>query len=145
MSLEWRRGDYLVSTDRARLDVGLIHSVLATSYWAEGRPKEVVETSVAHSLCFGVYFGREQVGFARVISDYATFAYLADVFIVEAHRGRGLGAWLVEMVLTCPSLESCRWTLFTKDAHGLYERFGFERSPSPERLMRRQALRDRPL
>ncbi|MDQ3397963.1 MAG: GNAT family N-acetyltransferase [Deinococcota bacterium] len=145
MRLEWQREDYLISTDKARLDLNIIHGFLVTSYWAEGRFKEAVEKSVAGSLCFGVFKSDAQAGFARVITDYATLAYLADVFVLEPHRGRGLGRWLVETVLTYPPLQTCGWTLFTKDAHDLYRRFGFDPSTAPERLMRRQALRDKPL
>ncbi len=131
---------YIISTDKAKLDVPLIHTFLTTSYWAEGRTFKAVTAAIRGSLCFGVYEGDAQVGFARVITDYATFAYLADVFILEAHRGHGLGKRLLETVLTHPELRTCNWTLFTRDAHGLYESFGFERSVNPERLMRRKAV-----
>lgn len=131
---------YAISTDKTKLDRVLIHSFLTSSYWAEGRTYEVVDASVEGSLCFGVYAGEAQVGFGRVISDYATFAYLADVFILEAHRGKGLGKRLLEAIFTYPDLQTCSWTLFTKDAHSLYEQFGFERLADPERLMRRRSV-----
>lgn len=140
---------YTVSMDKARLDMALIHRVLSTSYWAEGRTLETVGASIDGSLCFGVYgdiCGDEvQVGFARVITDYATFAYLADVFVVKAHQGKGLGKRLVGTVLRHPGLQTCSWALFTKDAHALYARFGFERPTAPERLLRRRSVEALPL
>ena len=134
---EWRRGDYRISTDPSRLDLATIHGFLAgRSYWAAGRPAEVVRRSIENSLAFGLYRGDEQVGFARVITDYATFAWLADVFVLEAERGRGLGKWLVETVLAHPQLAGLRrWVLATKDAHELYRRFGFAELLRPERWM----------
>jgi len=137
---EWRRGEYLISTDRARLDVGLVHKFLSeSSYWATGRPREVVERSIEHSLAFGVYQeGERQIGFARVITDYATFAWIADVFIVDEFRGRGLGQWLSEVMISHPELQGFRrWVLATKDAHELYRRVGFLELKSPERWMER--------
>lgn len=134
-----------ISTDKTRLDRALIHRFLTSSYWAQGRSREVVDASIEGSLPFGVYQGDAQVGFARVITDYATFAYLADVFILEAHRGRGLSKRLVRAVLEHPPLRTCSWTLFTKDAHGLYEPFGFKRPSEPERLLRRKSLSAQPL
>jgi GNAT superfamily N-acetyltransferase len=126
MSREWRRGEYLISTDGSRLNLGVIHDFLSTSYWAAGVPEDVVRRSVENSLVFGVYRGEEQVGFARVVTDYATFAYLADVFVLEAHRGRGLGKWLIEVVLSHPDLRGLRrWMLATGDAHELYRKYGF--------------------
>lgn len=131
---------YTVSTDKTKLERGLIHAFLTTSYWAEGRSRALVDAAIDGSLCFGVDAGDEQVGFARVVTDYATSAYLADVFIVEAHRGHGLSKRLLREVFGCPDLQTCAWTLFTRDAHGLYEQFGFERSRNPERLMRREPV-----
>jgi GNAT superfamily N-acetyltransferase len=125
-----------VDTDPRRLDIGLIHAFLAESYWAKGVPIDVVRRSIVHSLCFGLYEGERQVGFARVVSDRATFAYLADVFVVESHRGRGLARLLMKAVVTHPELQGLRrWMLATRDAHGLYERFGFTPLPAPERFM----------
>jgi nitroimidazol reductase NimA-like FMN-containing flavoprotein (pyridoxamine 5'-phosphate oxidase superfamily)/GNAT superfamily N-acetyltransferase len=130
---------FLISTDAARLDLGVIHNFLSTrSYWAEGVPREVVARSLANSLCFGIYAGTQQVGFARVISDYATFAYLADVFIIESYRGRGLSKALMETIKAHPHLQDLRlWTLRTVDAHGLYRKFGFVEPRHPERQMER--------
>ena len=121
MSREWQRDEFTISTERARLDVALIHEFLSeSSYWAQGRPREVVERSIEHSLCFGLYHGERQVGFARVITDYATFAWIADVFVIEEFRGRGLAQWLCEVMLAHPELQRLRrWVLATKDAHEL--------------------------
>ncbi len=134
------RDEYEISSDRKRLDLGLIHDFLANhSYWARGIPLEVVKRSLDHSICFGVFHREVQVGFARVITDSATFAYLGDVFILESHRGKGLGKWLVGTVLGHPELAGLRMiSLGTRDAHGLYERYGFKRIADTglvERLM----------
>ena len=127
---------FVVDTDPERLDVALIHTFLASSYWAKGVPIEVVRRSIANSLCFGLYEGDRQVGFARVVSDRATFAYLADVFVVESHRGRGLARLLMEAVVAHPELQGLRrWMLATRDAHGLYARYGFTSLPAPQRFM----------
>ncbi len=125
--MEWRRGEYLISTDVERLDVDLIHRFLSEeSYWAQGIAREVVERSIENSICFGLYDASEQMGFARVITDRAAFAYLADVFVLPGHRGRGLGKWLIETVLSYPDLQNLRrFFLGTADAHSLYERYGF--------------------
>jgi GNAT superfamily N-acetyltransferase len=125
-ALAWKRGPFEVDTDRQRLDVATIHGFLSTSYWARGIWRDVVERSILGSLCFGVYDGAAQVGFARVISDCATYAYLADVFVVESHRGRGLAKWLMACIKGHPDLQGLRrWSLATRDAHGLYRQFGF--------------------
>jgi GNAT superfamily N-acetyltransferase len=134
--VEWERGQWLVSTDPARLDTDTIHSFLARSYWAAGVPREVVERGIRHSLCFGVFDGDDQIGFARVISDRATFAYLADVFILESHRGRGLAVWLMECIKAHPDLQGLRrWILGTRDAHGLYRKIGFQPLAEPSIYM----------
>ena len=135
----WERGDYLISTDRSRLDVELIHDFLSrTSYWASGRTLEVVQRSIENSLAFGVYKENHQVGFARVVTDYATFAWVADVFVLTEHRGRGLSKWLMEVMLSHRRLQGFRrWVLATKDAHELYARFGFIPMHRPERWMER--------
>jgi GNAT superfamily N-acetyltransferase len=126
----WTRGEYTVSTDPARLDLDVIHRFLTRSYWAEGRPRERVAQSIAHSLPFGLYDRSGQVGFARVVTDYVVVAYLSDVFVLEAHRGRGLAKWLVDLVMHTPELRAIRrWILGTRDAHGLYRRFGFADPP----------------
>ncbi|HEY7123554.1 MAG TPA: GNAT family N-acetyltransferase [Ktedonobacterales bacterium] len=138
MIQEWRRGEYTVSTDKQRVDLDVVHSYLSSAYWCEGIPREIVQRSIEHSLVFGVYKGAEQVGFARIISDLATFAYLGDVFILEAYRGQGLSVWLMECIVAHPDLQGLRrWTLFTRDAHGLYEKVGFKRATTAERLMER--------
>jgi GNAT superfamily N-acetyltransferase len=129
---ERRRGDLLVSTDRARLDVDHVHRVLATTYWAAGIPRDVVARAIGGSISFGLYERGELVGFARVISDLATFAYLADVFVVDAQRGRGLGDWLVESILLHPQLQGLRrFALITRDAGPLYARHGFVAPAEP--------------
>ena len=122
----WQRGDLTVDTDPRRLDLALVHGFLSESYWARGRTLEEVERSVESSLSFGLYRQEAQVGFARVVSDLVSFAYLADVFVLPEERGRGLGAFLLSCVLAHPELSGVRtWMLFTRDAHGLYRRFGF--------------------
>ena len=135
----WERGDYLISTDRSRLDVELIHDFLSrTSYWASGRTLDVVQRSIENSLAFGIYMENHQVGFARVVTDYATFAWVADVFVLTEHRGRGLSKWLMEVMLSHARLQGFRrWVLATKDAHELYARFGFIPMHRPERWMER--------
>ena len=122
---EWQRGEHIISTDQRRLDVPLIHAFLTGSYWAAGVPLEVVERSLEHSLAFGLYRGAEQIGFARVVTDRATFAYLADVFVLDGHRGHGLGKRLMKLMIDDGPGADMRWVLFTADAHGLYESFGF--------------------
>jgi len=135
--VEYRRGEFLISTDPARLDLDVIHEFLTNCYWAKGIPRNVVARSIEHALCFGVYDGSgAQVGFARVVSDFATVAYLGDVFVLELHRGRGLGKWLMECIMQHPALQDLRrWILLTRDAHGLYSQFGFTPVKAPERYM----------
>jgi GNAT superfamily N-acetyltransferase len=141
----------VISTDRARLDLDVIHGFLTNCYWAKGISWEVVERSIEHSLCFGIYHevgekspllakparsGAHQVGFARVISDFATIAYLGDVFVLESHRGCGLSKWMMECIMQHPRLQGLRrWILLTRDAHGLYAKSGFTPVRSPERYM----------
>ncbi|HUO63095.1 MAG TPA: GNAT family N-acetyltransferase [Terriglobales bacterium] len=126
----------VVTTDRSRLDLDVIHGFLTTSYWARGVPRDVVARSMEHSLCFGAFDEGRQVGFARVVSDRATFAYICDVFALESHRGRGVGKSLMAAIMSHPELQGLRrWTLFTRDAHGLYRQFGFGAAGQPERLM----------
>jgi GNAT superfamily N-acetyltransferase len=125
-----------VSTDKSKLDLALIHGFLSRSYWAEGLPLEVMKKSIAHSLCFGIYDGNQQIGFARAISDFATFAYVADVFILESHRGRGLSKLLMREIMSHPELQGLRRIMLaTKDAHGLYKQFGFVEIVRPDRQM----------
>lgn len=126
MSAERKHLDYTISDDAARLDLDAIHGFLSRSYWSPGIPRATVARAIANSLCFGVYLGTEQVGFARLVTDRATFAYLADVFVLEPHRGRGLSRALMELVLSHPEVQGLRrWLLATRDAHGLYRKFGF--------------------
>lgn len=139
MANEWTQGNYVISTDPTKIDLELVHSFLKGSYWAAGVPRNVVERSVKHSLVFGVYRGQEQVGFARVTTDYATFAYLADVFIVAEYRRRGLGGWLLSVITAHPELQGLRrWLLATADAHALYGRYGFSALPNPELFMEKK-------
>jgi GNAT superfamily N-acetyltransferase len=134
--MEWKRDGFTVSTEKERLDRGVIHEFLRGSYWAKGIPREVVDRSIENSLCFGLYDGDALVGFARVISDNATFGYLADVFVLESHRGRGLATWFMEVVMAHPDLRGIRrWMLVTADAHGLYRKVGFTEPSKPERIM----------
>ena len=133
---EWHRDGYSLSTDSSRLELDVVHGFLAESYWAAGIPRETVARSIEGSITFGVYHTDEQVGFARVISDCATFAYLADVFILEAHRGRGLARWMVQCILATPELQGLRrWLLVTRDAHTLYGGLGFTEVKNPEGFM----------
>lgn len=132
MPHEWREGTCLISDDPARLDLAVIHNFLASCYWAESIPFDVMRRSIENSLPFGVYDAGNQVGFARVITDYATFAYLGDVFILESHRGRGLSKRLMEVIMTHPKLQGLRrWHLVTRDAHGLYQQSGFSPLRNP--------------
>lgn len=132
------RGEYTISTDPARLDLDVIYGYIYRSYWAAGRPRVLMARALRHSLNFGVYHGAQQVGLARVITDYATYVYLCDVFILEEHQGQGLGKWLIEVVTTHPALQTARrWTLATRDAHGLYSQYGFTPVADPGSLMER--------
>ena len=139
MSRQWQRGECEISNDRDRLDLAMIHQYLTTeSYWAKGRSFEVVRRSIDGSLPFGLYRDSRQIGFARVVTDFATFAWIADVFILEAERGQGLSKWMMEVILSHPDLQGFRrWVLATKDAHGLYQQFGFRDLLRPERWMER--------
>lgn len=125
-----------ISTDKQLLDLDFIHRELSESYWARSIPAAIVHRSIEHSLCFGVYAGGKQIGFARVISDYATFAYLADVFITAPQRGKGYSKQLMEYIMNHPQLQGLRrFLLATLDAHGLYSQYGFSSVQKPERLM----------
>ncbi|MCE2793161.1 MAG: GNAT family N-acetyltransferase [Planctomycetota bacterium] len=126
------RGEYSISSDSAKLDVAVIHQFLSGSYWSPGLPLDVLQRALAGSLCFGLYHRGVQVGFARVITDRATFAYLCDVFVLDSYRGQGLGRWLMEVVSSHPDLQGLRrMVLVTRDAHGLYEKFGFSPLAKP--------------
>ncbi len=133
---EWTRGDLLISTDRRRLDLDVIHGFLVTSTWAAGIPRETVARSIDNALCFGLYKDGRQIGFARVTTDYATFGYLADVFVLDEHRGNGLGRWLTEAVMAHPDLQGFRrWLLATSTAGWLYEKLGWRPLGRPEIFM----------
>ena len=130
--------DYEISCDPERIDVTLVHEFLRSSYWAEGRSRETVERSIRNSLCFGVYADEQQIAFARVVTDRAVFAYLADVFVVPEFRRRGISKTLMRAILDHPDLRNLRaFLLATRDAHGLYAQFGFGPIPEPQRLMGR--------
>lgn len=139
MSFEELKREYTISTDRSKLNISIIHNYISNeSYWGKGRSLEVVKKSIENSLPFGVYFKNEMIGFARVLTDYATFAWVADVFILTKHRSKGLSKWLMETILSHPELQGFRrWVLATKDAHELYRRFGFRELNKPERWMER--------
>ena len=126
--VEWQRGEYTISTDRSRVDLDVVWGYLTRSYWAERVPREIVERAVEHSLNFGLYRDEQQIGGARVITDYATFAYVADVFVLEEYRGNDLAVWMMECVAEHPDLQGLRrWMLGTRDAHALYENTGWTR------------------
>ncbi len=139
--MDWQNGEYTISTDRAPLQTDAIHKFLTEeSYWAKERTREQTATAIKNSLPFGVYTGENLIGFARVVTDYATFAYLGDVFILEEFRGRGLSVWLMETIINHPDLQGFRrWILATRDAHALYEKFEFTALKFPERWMEKTA------
>jgi GNAT superfamily N-acetyltransferase len=136
--MQWQRENFIISTDPTLLDIDFIHDYLCNhSYWARGRSHQMVVKSVENSLCFGIFAGDQQVGFARVVTDYVTFAWLCDVFVIQAHQGLGLGKWLIECVVSYPELNFAKNILLaTRDAHELYRRYGgFDRLPNPEKWM----------
>jgi GNAT superfamily N-acetyltransferase len=136
--MNWERTPYRMTDDPNAVDLAVVHGFLTTSYWSPGVPMDTVARSIANSLPFSVFLETRQVGFARAVTDRATFAYLADVFVVEDQRGRGLGAWLVETVLAHPELQGLRrWLLITRDAHALYRKFGFTPVTDTSRFMTR--------
>jgi len=139
----WTRGGYTVSTDPARLDLDAVHAYLARSYWSPGISRDKVERAARGSVCYGLYApDGAQVGFARAVTDRASFAYLADVYVLEEHRGRGLGVFLAECAVGDPALaEVGRWMLRTRDAHGLYRKLGFGPIDDPELCMQRRTRR----
>ncbi len=138
MVREWHQGSYVVSTDKDRLDLAMVHGFLTTAYWSPGIPRDLIERAIDHSVIFGLYEAHRQIGFARVVTDRATFAYVCDVFVLETFRGRGLGTWLMEVVMAHPDLQGLRrWILATRDAHGLYRKVGFTELSQPDRLMER--------
>jgi len=135
------KGPYTITTDPEKMDTDLIHHYLSTqSYWAQERTREQNLKGFANSLCFGLFYGGKQIGFARVITDFAVFAYLADVFILEEYRGKGLSKWLMEIITTFPELQGLRrWMLGTRDAHTLYEKYGFKPLQEPGRWMEKRS------
>jgi GNAT superfamily N-acetyltransferase len=136
--MEANKSNYIISTDKSKINIELVHDYLCHhSYWAEGISLEIVKRSIEHSLCFGIYSNySQQVGFARVISDFATYAYLADLFVIPVERGNGLSKWLIQFILAHPQLQGLRkFALATQDAHGLYRQFGFTPYPNPDRIM----------
>ncbi|NQZ07831.1 MAG: GNAT family N-acetyltransferase [Algicola sp.] len=134
--MQWKKDNYLISTDKVLLDFELIYQFISTSYWAKGIPKETLQKALDGSLCFGLYHDGKQIGLSRMITDNATFAYLADVFVLEEYRGKGLSKWMMECVLAHPSLQGLRRIMLaTADAHGLYEKYGFTAISMPEMLM----------
>ena len=133
---EFTKDEYLISTDPTKLQLNVIHNFLSSSYWAKAITKEKVRKSINNSFCFGLYKGDDQIGFARLVTDFSTFAYLADVFILEVHRGKGLSKWLMKTILEFSELHGLRtWMLKTLDAHGLYKQFGFKEPEFPQRIM----------
>ena len=137
---EWVKGSFEISTDKSKLNPEIIFEFLKESYWANDRSYSQVINSIKNSFCFGMYENGIQVGFARVITDYTTFAYLADVFVIKPHQGKGLGKWLVNMILNNEALKDITsWLLLTNDAHLLYEKVGFMQYPYPERVMMKNA------
>lgn len=137
--MEWSNQGFVISDDKGRLDVSVIHRFLSEeSYWARNRTEAQTRTAIENSICFGVYDGEKQIGFARVVSDHATFAYVGDVFVLPEYRGRGLSKWLMQVLVEHPELQGLRrWILATLDAHGLYSQFGFTELKFPERWMER--------
>jgi GNAT superfamily N-acetyltransferase len=132
----WQREELIISTDQGKLQLEEIYAYLSRSYWAAGRPKDTVKRSIQNSLCFGLFDAGRQIGFARVVTDYATFAYLCDVYVLEEYQGQGLGKWLMSVVMSHPELQGLRrWSLATRDAHGLYRQFGFSELKSPGNWM----------
>src|SRR5262245_52310532 len=140
MTHEWHQDGYTISTDPQRLDLKAIHGFLTKAYWSPGIPMEIVKRSIDHSIPFGIYHSDRLVGFGRVITDRATFGYVGDVFVLEEHRGHGLSKWLVECIVSHPELQGFRrWVLITRDAQGLYRRFGFQPLAKPDRYMERHS------
>jgi GNAT superfamily N-acetyltransferase len=134
--MNWQKDEFTITTDKSKMDIAVIHQFISQTYWAKGIPVATMQKAIEGSLCFGVFHGERQVGFARVVTDKATFAYLADVFIIEEYRGKGLSKWLMEIIIGQPDLQGLRrFLLATRDAHGLYRQFGFKDMVSAENLM----------
>ena len=138
MILNYKNENLTISTDKSRLDIDLIQQNLNNTYWAKGITKETIQKSIDNCLSYGIYQDDQQVGFARVITDYCTFAYLSDVFIIPSHQKLGLSKWLIDSILKHPDLQNLRrFVLLTKDAHELYRQFGFDKPKHPEEFMER--------
>jgi GNAT superfamily N-acetyltransferase len=138
MHYEVKQGEFVISADPTRLDFDEIYSFLSNTYWARERPRRVMKAALKHSCCFGMYHGCHQIGFARAVTDYATYGYLADVYVLEPYRGRGLGHWLVKTVLEHPELKHLRrWGLVTRDSQSLYRDCGFTALEHPEHHMQK--------
>lgn len=136
MIYEYKKIDYLISTDKRKLQRKVIHHFLTNSYWDKGCSFEIVQKKIRNSCCYGIYHDKKQIGFCRVISDFITFSYLLDVFVIEEYRGRGLSKWLMKCVMKHPDLGKTEsWMLKTADAHGLYKKFGFKEISNPEEIM----------
>ncbi|MRI32937.1 GNAT family N-acetyltransferase [Endozoicomonas sp. OPT23] len=135
--MDWYNNNFSISSDKSRLNLSVIHAYLSKdAYWCQGVPEATVTKAIQNSLCFGIYQKNEQVGFARLVTDKATFAYLADVFVLPDFQGQGLSKWLMECILEHPDLQGLRRiALMTGDAHGLYERYGFKPAAVPENYM----------
>ncbi len=139
MIYEYKKNDYLISTDKRKLQPKVIHDFLTKSYWAKGCSLELVQKKIKNSYCYGIYYNKKQIGFCRIISDFVTFAYLLDVFVLEEYRGRGLSKWLMKCVLKHPDLSKTKsWMLKTTDAHGLYKKFGFKVISNHETVMEKK-------
>ena len=137
MIFDEKKDNYTLSTDKSKLDINLIHDFLCNkSYWAKGIPFDTVKTAIENSVCFGIYCNNKQVGFARVITDISTFGYIGDVFVIEEHRGKGLSKWLMECIMKHHELQGFRrWIILTRDAHDLYQKFGFTLVKKPQNYM----------
>ena len=139
--MEWKKGEFLITTDKSRLDIGVLQSFLENdSYWAQNRTIDQTKTAIENSICFSLFEVERQIGFARVVSDCSTFAYVGDVFVIDEYRGRGLSKWLMEVIVEHPDLQGLRrWVLATRDAHGLYAQYDFKALVHPDRWMERTA------
>ena len=137
--VSFSKGDFFITTDPQKLDRDAVCRFLADTYWARRRPPGVITRSLENSLCFSLFHREEQIGFGRVVTDYATFAYLCDVYLLEKYRGRGLGKWLIECIVTHSDLARVNWCLLTGDAHSFYEQFGFRRLRKPQHFMEKRS------
>ena len=141
MPYQIKKGDYIISTDKRKLNITAIHNYLKNAYWSKNKPRRLVKKSIKGSVCFGVYHYKKQVGFARVITDLATYGYLADVFIIPEYQSKGLGKFLIKTIMEYPDFQEFRsWSLATKDAHGLYAKFGFKPLAEPEKRMLKKLI-----